>query len=409
MTPDLTVLLLSLLVLALVFAALAWWLWRNKEHIRFYYGFTENRRPRSTKSLLSLLVEPDYSTVWGTDHSDWDGNVDFRTTKALGSRFVFIKAMEGTVASRYYVPNTLAAKATGLLAAPYHWLHKNSNVSCKLQALKVWERTSPYTTALPLMLDFEWTRYMGQQANPTYTDLDIFVTEYTRLSGVKPLLYSAAGYMNQFGKIPDWLLKKFSGLVIASYGGLTLPIGITTYEFHQFTDEGDAEKISPNDAGKKEVDLIKFNGTVFQFTQRYGGDPDDTPIPDDEEPMTITYTGKVKDTATVNPRVRVQADTAASVVTTLPPGTAFTATGSKVTNDGFDWLNITANLGGGLVARGWLALTSNIEYQAVAPSGDFPYRIAAVETTIHAVDKDGTKWRATIGVNVADPVEFVRE
>lgn len=78
--------------------------------------------------------------------------------------------------------------------------------------------------------------------------------------------------------------------------------------------------------------------------------------------MTITFTGKVKATAAAPANVRAQADTSATVVANLAPGITFTAQGVKVANDGWDWLNIVTP------TLGWLALTTNIEYQAVTPA-----------------------------------------
>lgn len=362
---------------------------RSLQDFRFRLGFEENTRRdvMLSRAFVSVLLEPDYLKVWGTDHSAWDGNVDFEITKQKGARFVFLKAQEGTVPTKYYIENTLRAKDVGLLDAPYHWLHQNAKVNCRLQAQTVWERTKPYVTQLPLMCDFEWTKFLRQWANPTYADLDIFVTEFTRISGIKPLLYSAAGFMNTYGKIPAWLLAKFSGLVVASYGTLkpVMPIGLTQYEFHQFAASGNAEIISPNDVGKKEVDLIYAN------TTKYGLTADPIPPPTGE-PMTITFTGKVKSTAPAPANVRLDADTSATVVANLAPGVGFTAQGQKVTNDGFDWLNIITP------TLGWLALTSNIEYQPVTPA-PVPSPDDGVKVSIDLdliADFNGKQYRASI-------------
>lgn len=264
----------------------------NLQDFRFRLFYEENSRSQESlqRAVATALIEPNYFLVWGTDHSDWDGNVDFKVTKGLGSRYVFLKAMEGTVPSRFYVPNTLRAKDVGLLDAPYHWLHQNSKVNCKLQAQQFWDRTKPYVTKLPAMVDFEWTRYMQQPANPTYDDLRIWVTEYRRISGIKPLFYSASGYMNDLGKMPADLREMFGGFVVASYGsGLpSMPYGFgpMDWDFHQFASTGNAAVISPNDAGKKEVDLIYSILRPAEFDQKYGTVG---PIPDptNEEEMPI--------------------------------------------------------------------------------------------------------------------------
>jgi hypothetical protein len=83
---------------------------------------------------------------------------------------------------------------------------------------------------------------------------------------MKPILYSAAGYMNMFGRMPDDLRAMFSGFHFASYGGLTLPTGFSSWDIHQFTASGDALALCPGDTNKKELDL---NYMTESFFDRY--------------------------------------------------------------------------------------------------------------------------------------------
>lgn len=336
---------------------------RNLQDFRFRLFYEENERPeRLQRAIATALIEPNYFLVWGTDHSDWDGNVEFEVTKGLGSRFVFIKAMEGTVPSKYYIRNTLRAKEVGLLDAPYHWLHQNSKVNCKLQAQAFWERTKPFVSKLPAMVDFEWTKYMGQWANPTYNDLDIWVTEYTRLSGIKPLYYSAMGYMNDQGKMPLTLREKFIGFVVASYGsGLpAMPFGFgpMDWEFHQFASYGNAEIISPNDAGKKEVDLTYSILRPAEFDEKYGT-VGPIPVPD---PVGGTMFFKVT-YASLNLRssaaVLTTNDLGNSDNTNLKLHDIIETENTSVTQGGYTWRR---------VLRWWRA---NVEKQLpVSPTGE---------------------------------------
>lgn len=261
---------------------------RNLQDFRFRLGFVENSRERNTQEFLgelykgadlesrltSVLVMPDQLRTWLTDHSDWDGNVDFAPMRAMGARGTWIKAMEGTVRSRRYVDNTVRAKAEGLAVAPYHWLHQNAKVNAKLQAQEFWKFVQPYAGKLPPMVDFEWTNFAGQPANPSYLDLDIWVTEFTRISGIKPVWYSAGGYVNLWGRMPAALRAKFAGFVVANYGVLVpnmpLGFGLDDWDFWQFAASGNAEVISPNDAGKKEVDLIYSDLIHAVFDNKYG-------------------------------------------------------------------------------------------------------------------------------------------
>ena len=256
----------------------------------FWAGFKENVRPHPTNMhLRALVTQPDNTRIWGTDHSPWDGNVDFRVTRARGASFTIIKATEGTVPMRYFHENTTRAREAGLVTGAYHWLHRNSNVSCAKQAEVAWNRIKGYANQLPLMVDFEWTRYNSMSANPSYADLELFVDSYTALAKHKPALYSAPGYLSPLGPIPKRLRDKLAYIVIASYY-VDTP-SYPDWLFHQFTDLGEAESIAPNDAGKKETDLIYFRNTYSALLALAGlGDPIPPPEP---EPTGETMHGTV--------------------------------------------------------------------------------------------------------------------
>lgn len=221
--------------------------------------------------VLGLLTTPDLSRVWGTDISHWDGNVDLQTTRNKGATFVFIKGLDGTLQVANYPTNKARAQAVGLAHAPYQWLYRNVNVSCVAQARAMKALMDKYPCNMPPVIDWEWTYWGGVQSNPNLSDLEIYVTELNRL-GIKPILYTAAGYANQFAAMPAGLKIMFSGFWFANYGVSTpaLPKGFTSWDFWQFTSSGDASVYSPNSVGKKEVDLNYFNGTKAQFAARYG-------------------------------------------------------------------------------------------------------------------------------------------
>lgn len=232
----------------------------NKQFIlnNLIWGENSRGQNRQEKGLLpAVFVSPDNSRIWGTDHSPWDGNVNMNAVKATGASFTIIKCMDGTVPSRFWLENRNRAIAAGLIVGDYCWLYPNNRVSAGAQAQAVWNLIKNEPKQLPLTVDFEWTRYMGQSANPIYADLELFVTEFTRLSGYEPMVYSAAGYMNPMGRMPDSLRAKISYFWFANYGVLspTLPFGFLRWDFWQFACTGDATVISPNDSGKLETDL----------------------------------------------------------------------------------------------------------------------------------------------------------
>jgi len=267
----------------------------NKQFFLNNLWFGENfRRPGQVRELWDVdqlittaLVEPNYFQVWGTDHSGkWDGNVNFGPMVLKGARFTFLKCIDGTVASPLYYENRDRARSLGMLTGPYGWLYRNKDVPGRAQAQAYWERIKTEKKQLPATIDFEWTKYLGQWSNPTYSDLQIHAEEFIRLAGYKPILYSAPGFMNPMGPIPKAILELFEAIWLAHYGVLVpqLPMGVADWDFHQFASMGDASIISPNDSGKLEVDLnyCKDLQTLF----RLAGITE--PPPPVEEPMPET-------------------------------------------------------------------------------------------------------------------------
>lgn len=240
------------------------------------------------------LVHPDPSRVWGPDISHWDGHVDLSTTKARGGSFVFMKALDGAVLTRNYEENRRRAVEANLMHGPYQWLYRNANVSCRSQASAMRFLLDELPSNLPPVIDFEWTRYGGSMANPTYADLDMYVSDLLSFGVRKPILYSAAGYMNSFGQIPASLRQKFSAFWFANYNVSSpfLPYGFTRWDFWQFTGSGDALTYAPNDSGKLELDLNYFNGTVDDLYNLADGVVP-PPTGDDMKQYKIVWSGGV--------------------------------------------------------------------------------------------------------------------
>jgi GH25 family lysozyme M1 (1,4-beta-N-acetylmuramidase) len=237
------------------------------------------------------FIVPDNARVWGIDISGrWDGNVDFSATKRAGATFVIIKCIDGTVPTRLWRENRIRAFTAGLFVGEYAWLYRDANVPCKDQARATWELIKNEPKQIPVCIDFEWTRFMGTPANPNYSDLDKWATEFTRLSGYKPGFYSAAGYMNDLGAMPLSLRSKFSHIWIANYDvpKPTMPKGFTpdAWQFWQFAATGEAAVIAPNDTGKQETDLNYWNGDLATFQKYFGlGETNPEPSPEPGEIM----------------------------------------------------------------------------------------------------------------------------
>jgi len=169
-----------------------------------------------------------------------------------------------------------------------------------------------YPPVLNPVFDFEWTKYGGQPANPTYSDLRITLTEWIRLGNPPPDLYSAKGFMDEYGQIPSDIKAMIRGLFIASYNEGTpyMPLGYKSDEWlkWQFTPSGDMAILAPNSFNTKEVDLSYSAG--------------EAPTSPDGGTM---YQCKVKSTATPYVNLREQANLSSRDIGDITPNTEFQA------------------------------------------------------------------------------------
>jgi lysozyme len=338
-------------------------------------------RGKPAQSVSYSLITPNYSRVWGPDISGWDKNVDLSVTRSRGASFVFIKAIDGTIQNTYFVPNRERAFAAGLFHAPYGWLYRNANVTCVSQARAYSNIVSQYPSDLPPVIDFEWTSWAGQPSNPNFDDLDRWVTEWLRLGNRKPILYTAAGYMNAFGTIPATLKAKFEGIFIANYG-VNNPLmpygyGASDWIFHQFTSSGDAPYLAPNDAGKLELDLNYFNGDIQSLRALAGG----TTPPPAEPPTGGSIVTTYNLTATGNPTKRFgNADGTNDIGPNIQLNTKLTSTARN---------GITYNIGGSYVKYTQVRLDSTVDTPTDPPPVDPPPPVPTVSpVTFASMDFD---------------------
>lgn len=227
---------------------------------------------------LATIVSPDLTRVFGCDVAGkWDGVSDFATFKQRGGRYVFYKAVDGSLPATLASEICSAINSAGLLQAPYAWLYRNVNVSGvkQAQAMNDFVQKNPPSPKMRAILDVEWTSWNGATSNPTYSDVDVWVTEWLRLGNSAPWIYSAPGYLNGLGTISSALKAKLDGLFIAHWGVSipTLPMGFTSWKFWQFTASGDAAYWCPNTVGTKELDMSYYYGTVEQFNAEFGVTP----------------------------------------------------------------------------------------------------------------------------------------
>jgi GH25 family lysozyme M1 (1,4-beta-N-acetylmuramidase) len=293
------------------------------------------------------------------DGSHWIEIPDFALISPRPALFI-TKATEGYwFQDEKFIPFFEDAARVGFQRGAFHFNRKAANAIKQAQYFCDFIR--PHITDRDyLILDVEEG---GEKPSDLWVWLEYVHTQFPdnrrMIYGRKNLLDPipmTAGERAYFREIPTWVAGYpwFPDLWNTPAGYIPDQTKYGPVWIWQYADNGKVTGI------QGDVDLNMATAEFLPILYA-GVDPDPTPIPPEEEDMTITFTGKVKNTATQNANVRVDADTSATPVGTLAPGTAFTAEGQKVFNDGYDWLHIVTP------TPGWLALTSNIEYQAVTP------------------------------------------
>jgi len=248
------------------------------------------------RNLLNIYDYPDQNKILGLDCSHWAGGVvDFQKAKSNGIEFVFIKAKDGLVTSKWFVENWQAAKEAGLLRGAYQWLYPSNKISVKLQAQSLHNLMVNDPGELPDVIDFEWTYWNGVPANPGASDLYGYLEHKKTLSTHQTTIYTAPGYWNEYGNLDGYWTQY--PLWIANYrvSSPTIPLPWSKCEFWQWTDRGFGEDYGFDPYQQKAVDLNYFNGTKEELAQKYGGvivEPE-PPVPPVEPPDTGENMGKI--------------------------------------------------------------------------------------------------------------------
>jgi len=236
------------------------------------------------RRLLSSLLgdsQPSYDIL--PDISHWTGVVDM-DVMATKTDAVIIKCLDGTIQSRYFVENYTGAKAKGIKVSAYQWLYPGNKVSIRQQAQKLTDLLQQYPVDFGPFIDFEWTTYGGQPANPGASDLYGMLEYFNELNGYYPGIYTAKGYWDQYGNNESYWKDKT--LWVANYGvsSPAIPLPWTTWTLWQYTSAGPAQEYGVDPDFQKGIDLNHFNGTreeYLAFINKEGGPepPPDQTIP----------------------------------------------------------------------------------------------------------------------------------
>ena len=165
--------------------------------------------------------------TFGVDVSHWEGVINW-SVAARWIPFVYYKCTDGTVyIDVQFAANKFGCNAAGIPHAPYHWYQPTLDPD--LQAHHFVETAGEGYHRL--IVDVE-----KGKVYPSHLHQMLITTE--QLSGIKPAIYTSAGYWNEFVKpLPTW--SHNYELIVANYTIKRLPllpIGWDKFIIWQFSD-----------------------------------------------------------------------------------------------------------------------------------------------------------------------------
>ena len=249
---------------------------------------TTNKSIKTGSAVRRLLgnllgaLQPDYEEL--PDISHWTGivNMDVMATKTDA---VIIKCLDGTVQSQYFVENYTGAKAKGIKVSAYQWLYPGNKVSVRKQAETLTDLLKQYPVDFGPFIDFEWTFYGGQPANPNASDLYGMLEYFNELNGWYPGIYTAKGYWDQYGNNEAYWKDKILWIANYDVSSPAVPSPWTAWTLWQYTPNGPAEEYGVDPEFQKGIDLNRFNGTREEYLKFINKDDEPGYPPDQTIPL----------------------------------------------------------------------------------------------------------------------------
>lgn len=198
---------------------------------------------------------PGHYPVHGLDVSRWQGPIDWRTAKASGVSFAFLKATEGgDFADPLFDDHRRGAQAAGVPWGAYHYYY-----FCRpaREQAQWFIKNVPKGADLPHVLDMEWTPHsrtctLRPDGRAVRAEAQRFLDILERHYGRRPIIYTTVDFYQDtnIGRLPKtefWLRS------VAGHPRQVYPQAI--WRFWQYTGTG----LVPGVQGR--VDINTFNGT----------------------------------------------------------------------------------------------------------------------------------------------------
>ncbi|MCU4182376.1 glycoside hydrolase family 25 protein [Bosea sp. BH3] len=207
--------------------------------------------------------------IHGIDISRWQGEIDWTSVKAAGTRFVYMKATEGgDHVDPAFQRNWEGARRAGVPRGAYHFVYW-----CRPaheQAVWFKQQIPADPDALPPVLDVEWNGHSRTCARKIDAQLarekiQLMLTELEQLTGKKPVIYTDITFHRevlegQFNDYPYWI-RSTAALPETRYAN-------RPWAFWQFTTTGRVPGI------RGDVDRNAFFGNESQFVAWMRGEYD---------------------------------------------------------------------------------------------------------------------------------------
>lgn len=147
---------------------------------------------------IMLVVNASAATYQGVDIAHYAYSVNFPQLKASGhGDFVYIKVLEGSGwVDPKWAEFTAGARSAGVPFGFYQYFHSGSAAYAVSQADSFYRLIKDTGYSIIPAVDVEETD--GNDAPVIQASLRVFITEFNRLSGTKPVIYSYTSFINEF-------------------------------------------------------------------------------------------------------------------------------------------------------------------------------------------------------------------
>jgi lysozyme len=202
--------------------------------------------------------------IHGIDISRWQGNIDWRSVRAAGTRFAFIKATEG---GDHFDPrfreNWAGARAAGIPTGAYHFVYWCRPAHEQAQWFVQHIPQTNDALTLPPILDVEWNGHSRTcprkvSRETAIEKMRLMLRELEQHTGRKPIIYTDIPFhkdviegTSEFEGYPFWI-RSTAARPEERYAN-------RRWEFWQYTTTGRVPGIGGN------VDRNAFYGSEQEF------------------------------------------------------------------------------------------------------------------------------------------------